>query len=161
MTEEIPTTRAETMVKLSFLVNRQMADMINYIDRFRGDGSPDGGPGTSSTARWLLDLGLRIFSFHQGCECEEKLLVPLSNDDTELVIRLPLQKVAQLRQLASDLQCGLSTFGDVNGVIKVTVLEAALVAIDNGLKAIDEWNKAKAEVQAQRSAPPPTQSPDN
>jgi hypothetical protein len=163
MTPIIEPTEVETRVKLSLMVPRSMSDDLRAVDHFLGQTDPmsnGDGPGLSHTARWVLDLGLSLFAFHQGCECENALRQPIG-DDTLLAIKLPTAKVFQLRQLASDLQCGLSTFGDFSGVIKVTVLEAALVAIDNGLKAIDEWNKAKAEAQAQRTAPPPTQSPDN
>jgi hypothetical protein len=166
LTPIIEPTEIETRVKLSIMIPRSMSDDLRAVDNFLGQTDPmsnGDGPGLSYTARWVLDLGLTLFSYHQGCECENALRQPIG-DDTLLAVKLSTDKVFQLRQLASDLQHGLSQFGDVNGAIKITVLEAALVAIDNGLKVIEERNKERAaELRKayERAAPPPTQSPDN
>lgn len=117
----------ESMVKLSLMIPKSMAMLLREVEDFLG---PEAG--TSAAGRWLLDLGADIYRSHAACECEAALRVP-RGEDVVLALRLSTRQLVVLQALARDLRAGLTKYGDVSAVIKVGVLEAAQVAIDNGL----------------------------
>lgn len=134
MTDETPDR--EAMVKLSLMIPKSTAMLLREVEDFLG---PEAG--TSAAGRWLLDLGADIYRSHVACQCEAALRTPRGDVDV-LALQISTRQLVVLQQLARDLRAGLTKYGDAGEVIKVGIVEAAQVAIDNGLVAHEKHMRA-------------------